>query len=72
MALAFSPTVVESGERTMLPLYGAMMLAALLKLDCTGLSPASLETALVASFRKKPALGEKNRELLQKALATAV
>lgn len=35
MALAFSPTVVESGERTMLPLYGAMMLAALLCLrDC--------------------------------------
>lgn len=30
MALAFSPTVVESGERTMLPLYGAMMLCALL------------------------------------------
>lgn len=30
MALSFSPTVVESGERTMLPLYGAMMLCALL------------------------------------------
>ena len=30
MALAFSPTVVESGERTMLPLYGAMMLCSLL------------------------------------------
>lgn len=35
MALSFSPTVVESGERTMLPLYGAMMLCALLCLrDC--------------------------------------
>jgi len=35
MALAFSPTVVESGERTMLPLYGAMMLCALLCVrDC--------------------------------------
>ena len=30
MAMSFSPTVVESGERTMLPLYGAMMLCALL------------------------------------------
>lgn len=30
MALSFSPTVVESGERTMLPLYGAMMLCSLL------------------------------------------
>ena len=29
LALAFSPTVVESGERTMMPLYGAMMLCAL-------------------------------------------
>ena len=28
--MSFSPTVVESGERTMLPLYGAMMLCALL------------------------------------------
>ena len=35
MALSLSPTVVESGERTMLPLYGAMMLCALLCLrDC--------------------------------------
>lgn len=30
MTMSFSPTVVESGERTMLPLYGAMMLCALL------------------------------------------
>ncbi len=44
-----------------------MMLAALKKLDCTGLSGESLEAALVASFKKKPALGEKNRELLRKA-----
>ena len=35
MALSFSPTVVESGERTMLPLYGAMMLCSLLCVkDC--------------------------------------
>ncbi len=37
MAVSLSPTVIESGERTMLPLYGAMMLAALLCLrDCRG------------------------------------
>ncbi len=46
-----------------------MMLAALKKFKCTGLSDASLEAALVASFKKKPALGEKNRELLRKAEA---
>ena len=46
-----------------------MMLAALKKLACTGLSGASLEAALVASFKKKPELGEKNRELLRKAEA---
>jgi len=46
-----------------------MMLAALKKLDCTGLSGASLEAALVASFKKKPELGEKNRELLRQAEA---
>ena len=44
-----------------------MMLAALRKFGCTGLSGESLENSLVASFRKKPALGEKNRELLRKA-----
>lgn len=30
LVMGFSPTVVESGERTLLPFYGAMMLAALL------------------------------------------
>ena len=44
-----------------------MMLAALKKFKCTGLSDESLERALVASFKKKPALGEKNRELLRLA-----
>ena len=44
-----------------------MMLAALKKFGCTGLSAESLENALVASFRKKPELGEKNRELLREA-----
>ena len=46
-----------------------MMLAALKKFKCTGLSDANLEKALVASFRKKPELGEKNRELLRRAEA---
>ena len=46
-----------------------MMLAALKKYKLTGLSDDNLETALVASFKKKPELGEKNRELLRKAEA---
>ena len=49
-----------------------MMLAALKKFDCTGLSGENLEAALVASFKKKPALGEKNRELLRQAEAKIV
>jgi 2-oxoisovalerate ferredoxin oxidoreductase beta subunit len=49
-----------------------MMLAALKKFKCTGLSDESLEKALVASFKKKPALGEKNRELLRLAEAREV
>ena len=44
-----------------------MMLAALKKFRLTGVSDENLETALVASFKKKPELGEKNRELLRKA-----
>ena len=44
-----------------------MMLAALKKLNCTGLSGDSLEEALVASFKKKPELGEKNKQLLRQA-----
>lgn len=46
-----------------------MMLAALRGLSCTGLSPESLEEALVASFRKKPELGEKNRTLFRQAVS---
>lgn len=46
-----------------------MMLAALKKFGLTGLSDASLEESLVASFRKKPELGEKNRALLRQAEA---
>ena len=37
------------------------------KLGVTGLSGDNLEAALVASFKKKPALGEKNKEILRKA-----
>ena len=44
-----------------------MMLAALKKFNLTGLSDGNLENALVASFKKKPELGEKNRDLLRKA-----
>jgi Pyruvate/2-oxoacid:ferredoxin oxidoreductase gamma subunit len=49
-----------------------MMLAALKKFDCTGLKGENLESALVASFKKKPELGEKNRELLRKASSISV
>jgi Pyruvate/2-oxoacid:ferredoxin oxidoreductase gamma subunit len=48
-----------------------MMLAALIKYRLTGISDENLETALVASFKKKPELGEKNRELLRKVEALA-
>jgi 2-oxoisovalerate ferredoxin oxidoreductase beta subunit len=44
-----------------------MMLACLVKYGLTGLSRENLETALLASFKKKPELGEKNRVLLRKA-----
>ena len=44
-----------------------MMLAALKKLGCTGLSGEHLENALVASFAKKPELGVKNLEILRQA-----
>ena len=58
MALSFSPTVVESGERTMLPLYGAMMLCALLCIrDCKEegarrwpLAAAALVCAVIAGM----------------------
>ena len=39
MAVSFSPTVVESGERTLLPLYGCMMLCVLLVTDEMEKSP---------------------------------
>ena len=44
-----------------------MMLAALRAFKATGLGDDSLETALCASFKKKPQLVEKNRDLLRRA-----
>ena len=44
-----------------------MMLAALLKLNATGLAREHLLAALYASFAKKPALIEKNRVLVEEA-----
>ena len=46
-----------------------MMLAALRAFKATGLGDDSLETALCASFKKKPQLVEKNRDLLRRAEA---
>ncbi|MBR1589201.1 MAG: 2-oxoacid:acceptor oxidoreductase family protein, partial [Kiritimatiellae bacterium] len=44
-----------------------MMLAALRAFKATGLDDEHLETALCASFKKKPQLIEKNRDLLHRA-----
>ena len=49
-----------------------MMLAALRAFKCTGLGDDSLETALCASFKKKPQLVEKNRDLLKRAEAALI
>ncbi len=46
-----------------------MMLAALRAFKATGLDDEHLETALCASFKKKPQLIEKNRDLLHRAEA---
>lgn len=46
-----------------------MMLAALAKYELCGIERDILEKALVSSFKKKPELGEKNRELFKRALA---
>ena len=46
-----------------------MMLAALARLGVTGLSSEHLLAALDASFKKKPALVQKNRELFSEAVA---
>jgi 2-oxoisovalerate ferredoxin oxidoreductase beta subunit len=46
-----------------------MMLSALAKYELCGIERDILEKALVSSFKKKPELGEKNRELFKRALA---
>ena len=61
------PAIKMAEEFGVTKAANTMMLAALKKFKCTGLSDESLERALVASFKKKPALGEKNRELLRLA-----
>jgi 2-oxoisovalerate ferredoxin oxidoreductase beta subunit len=63
------PAIRMAEELGLAKAANTMMLAALVKFDLTGLSAANLEAALVASFAKKPALGEKNRELLRRAQA---
>jgi Pyruvate/2-oxoacid:ferredoxin oxidoreductase gamma subunit len=61
------PAIAMAEEFGVPKAANTMMLAALKKLGLTQLSPSSLEAALVASFKKKPALGEKNKALLRMA-----
>lgn len=65
------PAIRMAGDFGVPKAANTMMLAALRKFRLTGLSDDSLEKALVASFAKKPELGEKNRELLKRAEAAA-
>ena len=61
---------IELAERFGVPkAANTMMLAALRKYKVTGIDDKDLETALVASFKKKPQLVEKNRDLLRRAEA---
>ena len=62
---------IELAEKFGVPkAANTMMLAALRKYKVTGLDDKDLETALVASFKKKPQLVDKNRDLLKRAEAT--
>jgi 2-oxoisovalerate ferredoxin oxidoreductase beta subunit len=63
------PAIRMAEEMGVAKAANTMMLAALKKYDLTKLSGDNLEKALVASFAKKPQLGEKNRELLRRAEA---
>ena len=59
---------IELAEKFGVPkAANTMMLAALRKYKVTGIDDGNLETALVASFKKKPQLVENNRELLRRA-----
>ena len=62
---------IELAEKFGVPkAANTMMLAALRAFKATGLDDAHLETALCASFKKKPQLVDKNRDLLKRAEAT--
>lgn len=65
------PAIRLAAEMGVPKAANTMMLAALAKLGCTGLARDSLEKALVESFKKKPELGEKNREIFAKAVEKA-
>lgn len=67
VALVRVPAIRMAEEFGVPKAANTMMLAALRKFGLTGLGEGSLETALCASFKKKPQLIEKNRELLLKA-----
>lgn len=67
VALKRVPAIAMAEEFGVPKAANTMMLAALRVFKATGLSDASLETALCASFKKKPQLIEKNRELLLRA-----
>ena len=61
------PAIAMAEEFGVPKAANTMMLAALKTFKATGLGDDSLETALCASFKKKPQLIEKNRELLHRA-----
>ena len=63
------PAIAMAEEFGVPKAANTMMLAALKAFKATGLADASLETALCASFKKKPQLIEKNRELFNKAVS---
>ena len=67
VALKQVPAIAMAEEFGVPKAANTMMLAALCAFKATGLRHESLEEALCASFKKKPQLIEKNRELLRRA-----
>jgi 2-oxoisovalerate ferredoxin oxidoreductase beta subunit len=61
------PAIAMAEEFGVPKAANTMMLAALCAFNATGLKHENLEEALCASFKKKPQLIEKNRELLRRA-----
>ena len=61
------PAIAMAEEFGVPKAANTMMLAALKVCKATGLADASLEEALCASFKKKPQLIEKNREIFHRA-----